>query len=117
MLGHRNDVPDLMRKSDILILPSIEEGFGLVCVEALGSGCVPLVSDACTDECRHMENALVHHVGDVQTIVEQITMLHKDRSLLDKLREGALQSAPSVTWNAAGIKLLDVYHEIIATKL
>ena len=29
VLGHRNDVPELMRKSDILVLPSIEEGFGL----------------------------------------------------------------------------------------
>ena len=27
-----------MRKSDLLVLPSVEEGFGLVCVEAIGSG-------------------------------------------------------------------------------
>ena len=59
-LGHRNDVPALVRSSDILVLPSLEEGYGLVCAEAMGSGCVPLVSDACTDLCRHMENALVH---------------------------------------------------------
>ncbi len=58
VLGHRNDVPELVRQSDILVLPSIEEGFGLVCTEAMGSGCVPLVSDACTDVCKHMENAL-----------------------------------------------------------
>ena len=44
ILGHRNDVPELVRQSDILVLPSIEEGFGLVCTEAMGSGCVPLVS-------------------------------------------------------------------------
>ena len=25
-LGHRNDVPELMRTSDVLVLPSIEEG-------------------------------------------------------------------------------------------
>ena len=29
VLGHRNDVPELMRKSDILVLPSIEEGSAL----------------------------------------------------------------------------------------
>ena len=57
VLGHRNDVPDLMRKSDILVLPSIEEGFGLVCTEAMASGCVPLVSNACTELCRHQENS------------------------------------------------------------
>src|SRR5262249_42208109 len=30
VLGHRNDMPELMRKSDILVLPSMEEGSALV---------------------------------------------------------------------------------------
>ncbi len=114
VLGHRNDVPELMRRSDIMVLASIEEGFGLVCAEAMGSGCVPLVSDACTDECKHMENALVHPVGDVRTLTQQITLLHEDRSLLEKLRSAALAAAPHITWSAAGVRLLQVYRQIIA---
>lgn len=113
VLGHRNDVPELMRKSDILVLPSIEEGFGLVCTESMGSGCVPLVSDACTDICKHMENALVHEVGDVKALTKHITMLHEDRELLERLRAAALQTAPEVTWTEAGIKLLQAYHEVL----
>jgi glycosyltransferase involved in cell wall biosynthesis len=116
VLGHRNDVPELMRNSDILVLPSIEEGFGLVCTEAMGSGCVPLVSDACTDICKHLENALVHHVGDVKTLSQHITMLHRDKSLLEMLRARGLRFAPEITWNAAGMKLLQVYRDVIATK-
>jgi glycosyltransferase involved in cell wall biosynthesis len=114
VLGHRNDVPELMRKSDILVLPSIEEGFGLVCTEAMGSGCVPLVSDACTDLCQHMENALVHHAGDVAALKQHITMVHEDRDLLQKLRTAGLGIVPEITWTAAGEKLLDVYRETIA---
>ena len=34
VLGQRRDIPELMRRSDILVLPSIEEGFGLVVAEA-----------------------------------------------------------------------------------
>ena len=111
VLGHREDVPDLMRRSDLFILPSIEEGFGLVCTEAVGSGCVPLVSDACTDECRHRENALVHRVGDVAAIERHITALHEDRALLARLREGCASSAPRLTWKVAGDRLLDAYRE------
>jgi glycosyltransferase involved in cell wall biosynthesis len=114
VLGHRNDVPELMRKSDMMVLASIEEGFGLVCTEAMGSGCVPLVSDACTDICKHMDNALVHHVGDVKALTEHITMLDQDRALLDKLRDKGLNTAPSVTWNASGEKLLQVYRDIVS---
>lgn len=116
VLGHRSDVPELMRKSDILILPSIEEGFGLVIAEAMGSGCVPLASDACTEICRHMENGLVHRVGDVETLAQQITMLNEDRALLERLRAGSLRTVPEITWTAAGVRLLQVYRDILATK-
>ena len=117
-LGHSDDVPELMRASDILLLPSIEEGFGLVCVEAMGSGCVPLVSDACTDTVRHGQNGFVHHVGDVATLTEQLALLDRDRDLLAALREGCVRSAPNHTWSAAGVRLLDVYEDAVGrTKL
>jgi glycosyltransferase involved in cell wall biosynthesis len=116
VLGHRKDIPELMRKSDVMILPSIEEGFGLVCTEAMGSGCVPLVSDACTDICEHMKNALVHHVGDVETLAKQITLLHEDRALLQRLRATGLRRVPEITWDAAGEQLLRVYQEVIEAR-
>lgn len=114
VLGHRTDVPELMRRSDLLVLPSIEEGFGLVCTEAMGSGCVPLVSDACTDLCRHMENSLVHRVRDVASLTEHIRLVNENRGLLQSLRERGLELAPDITWNAAGKILLDVYAETIS---
>lgn len=114
VLGHRSDVPELMRKSDILVLPSIEEGFGLVIAEAMGSGCVPLASDACTEICSHMKTGLVHRVGDVEALCQHITMLHEDRSLLERLRDASLKFAPEVTWASAGRALLQVYRETIA---
>jgi glycosyltransferase involved in cell wall biosynthesis len=117
VLGHRTDVPDLMRKSDILVLPSIEEGFGLVIAEAIGSGCVPLASEACTEIPGQMKNGLMHKVGDVETLSRQITMLHENRDLLQKFRAACLASSPSVTWTAAGVRLLDVYRETIAAHM
>ena len=114
VLGHRTDVAELMRQSDVLVLPSIEEGFGLVCTEALGTGCVPLVSDACTDVCRHRENALVHRAGDVAALERHITMLDEDRELLSRLRAGCLRTAPGVTWTRAGDTLLGVYRDVLA---
>ena len=113
VLGHRNDVPELMRKSDVLVLPSIEEGFGKVCTEAISSGCVPLVSDACTDICRHMENALVHRIGDVNALQHHITSLYEDRTLLNNLRDHCLRTVPMITWRAASQRLLQIYREVM----
>jgi glycosyltransferase involved in cell wall biosynthesis len=116
VLGHRNDVPELMRRSDALVLPTIEEGSALVTSEARASGCVPLVSEAAGAICKHMENALVHRVGDVETLVQHITMLHEDRTLLQRLRERGLATRGQLTWAAAGVRLLEVYRETIAMK-
>jgi len=113
VLRHRNDVPELMRQSDVLILPSIEEGSPLVVAEAIGSGCVPLTSDACSEFCSHMQTGLVHRVGDVHALTEHITKLDEDRTLLERLRLECLRRAPEFTWTAAGVKLLQGYRQTI----
>jgi glycosyltransferase involved in cell wall biosynthesis len=117
VMGHVKDVPGLMRSSDILVLPSIEEGFGRVITEAMASGCVPLASNACTEFCRHMETGLVHNVGDVQTLRQHITMLYQDHALLDRLRAASLRTVPDMTWSAVGVRLLQVYRDVVAAKI
>jgi glycosyltransferase involved in cell wall biosynthesis len=116
VLGHRTDVPELMRRSDILVLPSIEEGSALATSEARGSGCVLLVSDAAGANCRHEENALVHPAGEVETLARHITQLHQDRTSLKRLRAASLNTINEINWTAAGVKLLQAYRETLTTK-
>lgn len=116
VLGHRDDVPELMRTSDALVLPSIEEGSALVCSEALASGCVPVVSDASGAVCEHAVNGLVHRVGDVATLTAQLDALHDDPALLARLRESCLRTAPQYTWTRAGARLVEVYEEVVADR-
>jgi glycosyltransferase involved in cell wall biosynthesis len=115
VLGHRKDAPELMRKSDVLVLPSIEEGSALVTTEARGSGCVLIVSEGAGAVCKHMETGLIHRVGDVAALSQHITMLHEDRDLLERLRAASLKTAPEITWTAAGRVLLQVYLETISS--
>ena len=102
-----------MRKSDILVLPSIEEGSALVTSEARGSGCVLLVSDAAGAICKHQDNALVHRVGDVSALTQHISLLQEDRATLQRLRAASLRTVGEITWTSASVKLLEVYRETI----
>lgn len=114
-LGFRRDIPFIMQRADVLLLPSIEEGFGLVCVDAMGAGVVPLVSKACTDTCRNGENSLVHDIGNIDELREHITACYQDPMLLKRLRNGALRSRYDLTWKAAGKRLAAAYEEALQT--
>lgn len=45
LLGYRTDVPDLMRASDVYLLPSIREGLNVSLMEAMASGLPCVCSD------------------------------------------------------------------------
>lgn len=112
-LGHRSDIPDLMRQADVLLMPTIEEGSALVCAEAIGTGCVPLGSSVCIGFCQHNVNALVHEVGDVKVLKQQLTEVYTDRALLARLRAGALKTSAGATWDEAGRVLAEAYRQAV----
>lgn len=116
VLGHRHDIPALMRQNDVLVLPSIEEGSALVTSEARGSGCVILVSDAAGAICQHGVDSLVHSVGDVVALQQHFDMLNNDPALLLRLKTASLQTISNLTWLAAGRRLLSAYSYVRKSK-
>lgn len=44
-LGWREDIPEILRASDILVLPSLKEAFGQVILEAMASGVAAVATD------------------------------------------------------------------------
>jgi glycosyltransferase EpsF len=51
LIGVRRDIPRLMAGSDLLLFPSLEEGLGMVAVEAQASGLRVLAADVVPHEC------------------------------------------------------------------
>ncbi len=44
-LGHRTDIPDILKAMDIFVLPSYAEGLPNALMEAMAAGCAPVASD------------------------------------------------------------------------
>ena len=112
VMGHRTDLPDLMRQSDLFVLSSVEEGSALVTYEARGSGCVLLVSDASGAVCEHMKNGLIHPSRDVEALTAHIRQMNQDRSLLARLRTASGADLDKLTWDEAGRRLAEVYRTV-----
>jgi D-inositol-3-phosphate glycosyltransferase len=112
--GFVKDVGAIMRSADVLLFPTVSEGSALVTHEAMASGCVPLVSDAAGAPTRHMVDGLVHHVGDLSSLTNQLRLLVEDRTLLHRLRVGAMARRDELTWQAAGRSLRQAYDLCLA---
>lgn len=113
VLGHRSDIPDLMRQSDVLVLPSFEEGSALVTSEARGSGCVLLVSESAGALCTHGVDSLVHATGSTAQLKSHFDLIHADRGYLASLREASGATVMDATWTAAGRRLYAAYQDVM----
>jgi glycosyltransferase involved in cell wall biosynthesis len=111
--GFTPDPGAVMRESDLLVLPSIEEGSALVTYEAQASGCVLLVSDAAGARCEHMRHGLVHEARDVAALTEHFALLDRDRDLLGRLRRQTLAHRPELTWERAAEALEGLYARLL----
>ena len=112
--GFTSDPASLMRQSDVLVLPSLEEGSALVTYEAQACGCVLVVSDAAGARCRDGVEGLVHRAGDVKALTSQLRRVHADRGFLLRLRDVSLARIDSLSWASAGEELAGIYADQIA---
>lgn len=110
-LGHRNDLPEIMRSADVFVLSSVEEGSALVTYEARGSGCVLLVSDASGAVCTHGHDALVHPMRDVGALTNDLNRIASEPGLLEQLRANSVAGLSGLTWSAAGEQLCQLYDQ------
>lgn len=103
----------LMAQSDVLLLPSVEEGSALVTYEAQMVGCVPLVSDAAGAMVTDGETGLVHAAGDVPALVRHLDLAFTEPQRLAAMREAVLAAAPRLSWEAAAGRLEAAYEQAI----
>lgn len=89
-LGHRgiDEIPGIYSISDILVLPSISEPWGLVVNEAMACGCAIVVSDRCGC-CRDLiqGNGIIVEGGKLDSLVEALERLLSSESELERMKE------------------------------
>jgi glycosyltransferase involved in cell wall biosynthesis len=91
----------LMNRCDLLVLPSIAEGFGLVLLEALSCGTPILCSDATAgpDLLVGWDGEFVFPAGDWDGLASRLDYWLSHVNLLRGLRGAARNLAESMTWH------------------
>ncbi len=91
-----------MERQDVLVFPSLFEGFGLVILEAMSRG-LPVITTAHTagpDLIEDGEDGFLVPIRSAAAIAEKLATLHRDRARLAAMREAALVKAAARTWES-----------------
>ncbi len=113
-----NEVLREMGAHDVLVFPSLSEGFGMVVTEALSQG-LPVITTPHTcgpDVLTDGEDGFIVPIRDPQAIAEKLELLHRDRERLAAMSEAALRKAQILTWESYRRGVVSVVREALALK-
>ena len=107
-----DDLVFLYNGAEMLVLPSLYEGFGLPALEAMACGTPVIVSDAASLPEVAGDGALICQVGSVDSLSAAIRSLLGDSVLRrEMIRKGSAR-AKTFSWQSTARKTLELYDSI-----
>lgn len=111
-----SEVLKLMREHDVLVFPTLFDGFGLVILEAMAQGTVVIATPNCAapeifDDCR---DGFIVPIRSPEAIAQRLTQLADDRDLLATMSEAARLKAVSRGWEGYREELLNAVQSVFS---
>jgi glycosyltransferase involved in cell wall biosynthesis len=116
-LGFIENPETVLFKSDVLILPSLEEGSALVTYEARAAGCLLLVSNATGAYCKNNQHGFVHDAGDAEQLTSQLAYLDRNREEIARLCVGAISEIDEYSWSAVAARIEKIYRDKVKKQI
>lgn len=109
------DLIALYKSSDLFVLPSLIETFGIVNLEAMAAGLPIITTDApgCRDVVTDGYNGLIVKPGKPDELAEKIAIVLKNRELACRLARNAFYTSKQYDWDIITKKYLDTYKKIL----
>ena len=107
-----------MRRHDVLVFPSLFEGFGLVILEALSQS-LPVITTPNTagpDVLTDGTDGFIVPIRSATAIAEKLELLHRDRPRLDAMRSAARTKAARYSWSAYELAVAGVVRNTLRVR-
>jgi glycosyltransferase involved in cell wall biosynthesis len=111
--GHleRSMLPDIYRRANLFVLPTLAEGMSNALLEALASGLPVIVSPAGADELV-MDNGYVESATDVSAISSRIQEYMSNPALEERHGMNSRATAESMSWSAVTDWYMRTYQHV-----
>ena len=111
-------LPAIYNCADVFALPSIQEGQGIVLLEAQASAKPVVAFDigGVNEAVRNGETGLLVKRDSPENLADAIMRLLSDKTLREKMgANGRKFVTENFTWDICALKMLDIYHEALKT--
>lgn len=98
--------------SDVYVMPSVSEPFGITPLEAIQAG-VPVIISNQAGVSEVMPHAMKVNFWDTDSLAEAICSILQYRSLSATLKKNSSEEIKKVTWLTAAKKIKNLYHEFV----
>lgn len=106
-------VYEMFKASDVYVMPSVSEPFGISPLEAMQMG-VPSVISKQSGCAEILDNVIKTDYWDIDAMADAINAIITYPALYRQLREDGLNEVNQITWDKAGAKVIDIYRKVIA---
>ena len=116
-LGFLNaeEVKDVYAASDVYVMPSVSEPFGLAPLEAMDCG-VPVVLSRQSGVSEILKHVLKVDFWDSREIANKILAVLSYDSLATQLKEMGAREVRGIRWEGSGEMVLDLYKELVSPR-
>jgi len=107
------DLPAIYNAAQFMVFPSVNEGFGIVLLEAMASGC-PIIASSTTAVPEAVGDAgiLLSDPRDAGEIRSAMLRLLEDEQLRSELRARGLRRAARFSWESIARETLRLYEQL-----
>jgi glycosyltransferase involved in cell wall biosynthesis len=107
----RADLLALYRRATVFCFPSVDDGFGLVVLEAMAHGLPVIVTQnvGAADLVREGVDGFVVPIRDAEALAQRIEFFYRDRDIAETFGRNARQRAEAYSWDRYGETILDAY--------
>ena len=118
LLGHlqQTELRDRMSRSSVLVLPSIEDGFGLVMAQAMACGCPVVASEntGASDLFTDGDAGYIVPIRRADLLADRLQQLADDPALRNAMGQRALKVVQSVGgWQRYGDEAVSIYASLL----
>ncbi len=106
------EVYEMLKASDVFIMPSVSEPFGISPLEAMQMG-VPCIISKQSGCAEILDNVIKVDYWDTNAIADAVYSILEYPAMFEQLSTKGLEEVSQIVWKKAGAKVIDIYKRYV----